>query len=319
MKDNIKKALLKIYNITLKIIIVYTCIVFFINLRIFIRHIGKDTEAMSEMYKVNDFFINKYNLRIGELEEYEGSIIPFKLTKIFKPELYLKSGKIQKISYGVKKYRYPDKLKYLVSSISFYYIPYNNKEEALEIIKQAIPGPYGMKKNCFLINSGIFVYSGEANEYKNAIYDAQEYFSKEHNEEDKYFVTIDEALTNCRCFRYAPENLKEICILLKKFCYNGGIKIYYISIPKGISGYFVEADIKINTAGQYRVESAKVFKYEKDWFNNAKYSIEKAQNKGMTGWFTGDSHIKELAEKEGLKVGEINMDDRIVYYWKRSY
>ena len=39
----------------------------------------------------------------------------------------------------------------------------------------------------------------------------------------------------------------------------------------------------------------------------------------MTGWFTGDSHIKELAEKEGLKVGEINMDDRIVYYWKRSY
>lgn len=150
MKDNVKKALLKIlkkiYNITLKIIIVYTCIVFFINLRIFIRHIGKDTEAMSEMYKVNDFFINKYNLRIGELEEYEGSIIPFKLTKIFKPELYLKSGKIQKISYGIKKYRYPDKLKYLVSSISFYYIPYNNKEEALEIINQAIPGPYGMKK-----------------------------------------------------------------------------------------------------------------------------------------------------------------------------
>ena len=67
------------------------------------------------------------------------------------------------------------------------------------------------------------------------------------------------------------------------------------------------------------MEDIKAFKYEKDWFNNAQYSIERARNKRMSGWLTGDSRIKEMMVPEESKVGEIQMDDGIVYYWQGEY
>ena len=39
----------------------------------------------------------------------------------------------------------------------------------------------------------------------------------------------------------------------------------------------------------------------------------------MSGWLTGDSRIKEMMVPEESKVGEIQMDDGIVYYWQGEY
>lgn len=327
MKNNIKKHIIdiakKIYFIILKVIIIFICILFFINLKIFIMHIIRDGKALAQMYEVNDFLINRYNLIIGELEEYgETGMIPFAINKILRWKVHLRSGKTQDIFYGVQGYSYPNKFKYLKDNTSLYYVPYSTKEKAQEIMAQIKPQEYRRGEERFLVNTGIFFDSnqhvGAWEGYREILFDTQEYFLKEYDE-DGYFRYLSEALTNCRRFRYAPEELTHIDVLLKKDEYDGGFKIYYMSKPIGIEGYFVEADIKTNQNGEFHVEDIKAFKYEKDWFNNAQYSIERARTKRMSGWLTGDSRIKEMMVPEESKVGEIQMDDGIVYYWQGEY
>ena len=293
--------------------------------------ITEDKKAVLEMDKLNDFLLGKYNCSLREIRKYE-----YKYFSIPLPNHYydyninskgyavkLKNGKKINPEYVLTADNFPNKFKNAdrCSIGSMYYLPFKDGESAEKKFDSLLKED-DIEYN--IVNSGIFYYYLFSDLDKNdlIISDAKEYFSKAHNR-DEYFDSIEEALKKCYDLRYAPDSLKNISLVLRKDEYEGGYRLCYMSSPEGIEGYLVEADIKVNTDGMFCVKSAKVSKYQKDWVNNAKYSLDKSKMESedisKIAGFTGDENIKELLKEYNPnakpEITEIPMDDRIIYFW----
>jgi len=289
----------------------------------------EDQKAVIEMDKVNDFIFGKYDCRLKEIRKYKYFIIPILNDNDFITLrdciVKLKNGKKINLKYVLTVDDFPDKFKYTdaYDLRADYYLPFRDRRKA-EKKYDSLLKEDGMGYN--IVNSGIFYYMLSDSDFFQKkhlmVLDACKYFSNEHRK-DEYFDSIEEALENSDDFKYAPDKLKHINIILKKDEYEGGCRICYMSEPKGIEGYLVEADIKVNDDGMFRVKSAKMFKYEKDWVNNAKYSFDKSKAENKSDGFTGDDRLKEALKEydpeAALKITEIPMDDRIIYFWQMYY
>ena len=299
------------------------------NIRETILYIMEDQKAVIEMDKVNDFMLSKYNFRLKEIRKYKYFIIPIPIdyndSTIGGPAVELENGRKINPKYVLEEDDFPDKFKHTSTYYlgSYYYLPFRDRRKA-EKKYDSLLKEDGMGYN--IVNSGIFYYRLSDSDFPPKkhlmVLDAHKYFSNEHRK-DEYFDSIEEALENSDDFKYAPDKLKHINIILKKDEYEGGCRICYMSEPKGIEGYLVEADIKVNDDGMFCVKSAKVFKYEKDWVNNARYSFDKSEAEDKSGGFTGDDRLNEVLKEydpeAALRITEIPMDDRIIYFWQMYY
>ena len=297
------------------------------NVRETVLYIMEDQKAVIEMDRVNDFIFGKYDCRLKEIRKYKYFIIPILNDNDFITLrdciVKLKNGKKINLKYVLTVDDFPDKFKYTneYDLRADYYLPFRDRRRAEKecdlVLKEE-----GMEYN--IVNSGIFYCpSADGSEESNLIVlDAKEYFSKVHNS-DEYFVSVEEALKECHDLRYAPDIIKNIYLVLKKDEYEGGYRLCYMTAPQGIEGYLVEADVKVNTDGMFCVKSAKVFKYEKDWVNNAKYSFDKSEAENKSAGFTGDDRLNEVLKEydpeAALRITEIPMDDRIIYFWQMYY
>ncbi len=316
--------------------LLYTCLCIFVLItsvlftvlnvkKILLCIIMEDKKTVLEIDKLNDFMLGKYNYSLREIRKYEYKYfsIPVPNNKYNRRSIKLKNGEKINPEYVLTEDNFPDKFKNTdrYYSGSKYYLPFKDGESAEKKLDSLLKED-DIEYN--IVNSGIFYYYLFSDLDKNdlIISDAKEYFSKAHNR-DEYFDSIEEALKNCYDLRYAPDSLKNISLVLRKDEYEGGYRLCYMSSPEGIEGYLVEADIKVNTDGMFCVKSAKVSKYQKDWVNNAKYSLDKSkmESKDISkiAGFTGDENIKELLKEYNPnakpEITEIPMDDRIIYFW----